>query len=768
MKVIVKNLVATTFMLVMSAVSAFGQEEVSGNLKQSKIDADRESALDTVAYINQMNYAYTVMNTYHNVLAVQEEYEKISIDRIDVTRIPSFSYDNKAMLTLIESMLDSLKALKMTEDDYKYYQEVMEDNRRRAKKDMWMKLVATVPLALKDAGKVVTKQAGKGDAYTVSFQALLTLAGDLIGGPVETVMNYNKTLDTLRANNKERQFNYNKSKEKEVHEANKKLIKAEFEFVKDKKLKREDIVTPEELQSLVDKLKNGKPDRVYKQLNTEYMRSHYRMFAAYWYYLASFAVQNKDYAVALEAADTFFTVHRDLLKVDPMVAQTAIAGVTALIAMKSDDHEKIRGWIKKICDVNYNNVNPDYSYFCADVLYHVLNDPKGAISILGQSNAYIEGCFEAKLLTYRNKYSEGEMSLGKNDLPTDIDLIRIRTLYNDILAEKKSDDLTRNVLEICENQTTSSLEKLFYIGRVRVKDLWQEAKKDVLAIKVRYVRPTFRSNKFVIEIPVSWFILGEVESKVVLCKGDKETEAIAESIEDRKIRKNDAGIGSDVVSLTFFCPVKKLPGVDSVRLVFEHKTWPIQITYKPSLSFNVQSGKGEDSVSEYTPVKINFMGEEKDLVSPPPNVKDSILRSGLKKYSHFVIPFQFGTTAFCTNFLTSLSINKDRGFEVAYTNPTPYKTDIDLDVSYFNQYGAKLCNVKSQQEISATSGGEWKLDWPSDMIGSELPSYILFQYHVDNDVFNSLKSNWNGGQEQAKPVEDQKQDDGKVEHAKEG
>lgn len=57
------------------------------------------------------------------------------------------------------------------------------------------------------------------------------------------------------------------------------------------------------------------------------------------------------------------------------------------------------------------------------------------------------------------------------------------------------------------------------------------------------------------------------------------------------------------------------------------------------------------------------------------------------------------------------------------------------------------------------------------MIGSELPSYILFQYHVDNEVFNSLKSNWNGGQEQAKPAGDRKQKDGKsieVEHAKEG
>ena len=77
---------------------AFAENGATGNLKQSRLDAERESALDTVAYINQMNYAYAVMKTYHNVLAVEEEYEKISLDRIDVTRIPSFSYDGKAMV----------------------------------------------------------------------------------------------------------------------------------------------------------------------------------------------------------------------------------------------------------------------------------------------------------------------------------------------------------------------------------------------------------------------------------------------------------------------------------------------------------------------------------------------------------------------------------------------------------------------------------------------------------------------------------------------
>lgn len=726
--------------VVFSCSLAFAENGVTGSLKQSRLDADRESALDTVAYINQMNYAYVVMKTYHNVLAVQEEYEKISLDRIDVTRIPSFSYDGKAMLNLIQSMLDALEKLKMNESDHQYYQEVLEDQRRRAKKDMWMKVIAAAPRALNDAKDVVVKQAGKGDAYTVSGQAILTLAADLISGPIMAQMDYEKTLDELRASNAEHQYKYEKAKEKEVHEANKLLLNAEFEFVKDKNLTKEDVITPKELESLVNTLKDGKPERVLVLLNTPDMRSHFRHFAPYWYYLASFAVKCKNYEVAIEASEKFFKEYRGLVKVDPMVAQTAIAGVTALIATKSGDEEKIRNLLKRIADVNYNNVNPDYSYFCADVLYNILNAPYEALKVLEASNASIEGRFESKLMDYRNKYSAKEMTFEEKDLPRDIDLLRIRTLYNDILADRKSEGLSENMLDICANQTASSLEKLFYIGRVRIVDLWKEAKKDVLAIKLKYVRP-WGKNKFLVEIPVSWFLLGEVEPKLSLCKGDKVLGVKSEDVAKRKIRKNDAGIGSDVVTLTFVCPGKELRGVDSVRLSFEHKAWPIEIEYRPSLAFDVQSGEGQGGETIYTPVKIKFMGQEKDLLAPPDNVKEAILKDKLEKHTHCLLPFQNGTVDYCTNFLTSVTIDENRNFKVAYTNPTPYRTHIDLKVGYYSRYGARLCNVELDNiAINPYSGDVWNLEWPKDMEGSDLPSQVLFQYHIESGVWDKWKN----------------------------
>ena len=728
------------FFAVIALQCAADESEVSGNLRKAKSDVERESALDTVAYINRLNYAYTVMKTYHNVIAVQEEYEKLSLDRVDVTKIPSFTYNNTAMLELIKDLIDKLKQLKMNEEDHKYYLSVMEDSRRRAKKEMWIKVVTSTPRALEDAKNVIVKQTENGgDSYTVSAEAAVTLLGDLIAGPVTAVTDYEKTLDELRSSNARHHFEYQRKREDEVHEANKRLLDAEYAFVHEKNLTKEDVVTPDELRSLVDTLKKGTPQRVYCLLNTPEMQRHYARFSSYWHYLASFAVACGEYDVAIAAADRFFAEHRGLIKVDPMVANTAVSEVSALVGSKSRDYEKIRRLLKKICDINYNNKNADWSYFCADVNYHYLNDTQEALRLLETSIAFIEGDFENRLLTYRNQYAEAEQPVGENDIPKDIDLMRARTLYGDILAERKSRDLAREMAGICAGQTTAAIEKLFYLGRVRISDLWKEAEKDVLAIRLTYQRPRFKWSKFQVQIPVSWFLLGEVETALVLHKGLSQSVRIGEEKSERTIRKNDAGVGSDVVTLNFRCKEKQLAGVDAVTLEFPHKTWPIKVDYKPTLDFDVQSGKDRNDETKFVPVVIDFIGERKDLMKPSADVERAIMSEQMKDYSASLVPFQFGTVNFSTNFLTSLAIDQARCFTVAYTNITPMETKIRLNVAYFNAYGAKLCQVESDREISGEEGGVWNLAWPDEMKECEKPKFVLFQYHVDETAWNWAK-----------------------------
>ena len=738
-------------MILLSSTIAIGLEKTGETLQDARTAADRETALNTVAYINRLNYAYTVMKTYQNVIAIQDMHDMMSLDGIDLRKIPAFTYEKTAMVDLIKEMLKSLSEMKMAEEDHEFYQKKIEDSRRRAKKEMWLKLLTSMPAAIKSGADAVHDGLSQGgNPYVVAGEAVLAVAGNVVGAPVEAILNYDKTLYEMQVATSEEHFKYNRKKANKVHEAHDRLLSAEWAFVHEKNLQSEDISSPKELQALVNALKVGDAEKVYKVLNTEDMRRHYPRFADYWYYLASFAVVVKDWDVAIEAAKRFFQEHRGLQKVDKMTAQVAVAGVTAIIGkgrkdpnivgVSTEDKKLIGEWLDKVRWVNGDASNPDYSYFCADIYYHILCDSKTALEILAASNAYIEGNFESKLVEYRNLYSKGEVTMDESQLPKNSDLIRIRTLYNDILKDNR--DLARlekNALNLCRNRTSSSVEKLFYVGRVRVDDLWGLAKQDVLAIKMRYIRPTFRSNKFTVELPVSWFLLGEVESKVMLCRGAKVAVTLTEERAERKIRTNESGIGTDIVTMTFFCKRKMLPGVDSVKLSFAHPSWPIEVMYKPSLAFDVQAGEGQESTTEYVPVKIKFMGSEKDLTSPPVNVRETIEKDKKKHYSHYLQPFQFGEVVYRTNFLNAISIDQDRTFKVSYTNPTPYKTDIDLSVRYYTKYGALLCEVEAEEKLTKESGGEWKLSWPADMLGTELPAYIMFQYHVENDVFDKWR-----------------------------
>lgn len=138
--------------------------------------------LNTIAYINQMNYAYVVMKTYHNPIAVQEQYERIALDKIDITSIPNYEYEGKSMKDLILDMQAKLKELSIADKDYAYYRECQEDARRHKKKMFWFEMMMSAPTAFKNAGDVIVKNSGKADGYTVSFEAICTLAGELVGG----------------------------------------------------------------------------------------------------------------------------------------------------------------------------------------------------------------------------------------------------------------------------------------------------------------------------------------------------------------------------------------------------------------------------------------------------------------------------------------------------------------------------------------------------------------------------------------------------------
>ena len=730
-----KNQTMTVVVLLLAS-AAIAQDVAPA--KSGEVDPNVQN---TIAYINQMNYAYVVMKTYHNPLAVQEQYERIALDKIDITSIPDYEYNGKSVKDLILEMQTKLHDLAVADKDYAYYKECQEESRKFRKKMLWFDLAMSAPMALKNAGDVIVKNSGKADGYTVSFEAICTLAGDLIGGPVKKVNDYQNEVENMRIANREHEFRYEASKEAAVHEANQALLKAEFDFAKNLGLKRSDIVSPDELQHLMDVLKIGEQDKVYKLLNTPDMKRHFDVFAPYWYYLALSAVSTKHFEDAVDSAEMFFKRHRGLMKVDPMVAQAAVVEATALVGLECKDRSRLEAVLKKICDINYSNANSDQSYFCAEVLHRYLHDSENAQRVIEASIARLEGTFEQKLITYRNLYKEAKEDEKEKwrEIPNDIDLLRARNLYSEILQGRTEGDLRSKMMSIVASDTTSALEKLFYVGKVRVDDLWAEAKKDILAIGLWHYRRSVRADSFYVEMPVSWFILGEVKPKITLKRGNDAVKVLDEVFAERKIKANKAGVGADVVSIAFSSK-ESLVGIDSVMLDFPHKSWPIQVVYKPSVDFNISEGRGRNDMTAYTPVEITFMGQRKDLMTPAAGVEQSIKSGKLPKYSDFLTPFKFGEVKYADKFLRTLNVDQNRTFHVAYTNPSPFQTSIELDVKYFTKFGAQMCHVESDEKIYARSGGEWELKWPEEVRGTELPALIYFQYHVDSGAWDWCKN----------------------------
>ena len=99
------------------SLSVFASAAIAQDVAPAKGGGVDPKVQNTIAYINQMNYAYVVMKTYHNPLAVQEQYERIALDKIDITSIPDYEYNGKSVKDLILEMQTKLHDLAVADKD---------------------------------------------------------------------------------------------------------------------------------------------------------------------------------------------------------------------------------------------------------------------------------------------------------------------------------------------------------------------------------------------------------------------------------------------------------------------------------------------------------------------------------------------------------------------------------------------------------------------------------------------------------------------------
>lgn len=630
---------------------------------------DFDAKMATVQFMNYMNYVVYTLSSYQNVFVIEDEYRNLSTGNLNLNRIP----DDK-VLDAIEKMLDTIQDMRADEKQRERFLEVMEKEAQHARQDIFINAMKSAVAMTAESGALsiqVVKSAIAGDANDVAKIAELSKA---IGA--EAASTYSKYVDVQR--NLERQssdnkFNYDLQKDAKLHEQNKYQLRLQYSLTKDYGINDAYRLSDENAEALVAVIKSedhvGAFRRMKGMLADQPAYNHFPMF---WRYYAAFALEAKDAQTALNAYNHFREINRhSLFRHDRMAADAAMAGVSAMMALGNPDKEAVRESLGTIRAYNYNCSDVDMAFFCASTYYAILGDCKNALEILDRLVAVLEDRARNALRKYRDPFDPGKPDAPWAEPPAVTDLFRCQMLRKAVMESEKDGSFRSDLEQILERSTTASIEKLFFMGDVRVKDLWKKARLDVDAIQLKYEKHDIAQNSLVALIPISWFALGDFPIKVDLFSGNNKVGTLEESFKKRMLAFDRPASDLTYAKIEWKCPTTTLKGVDDYVLRLPHKSWPVSIHFRPPLSVDVRNAKFMDSVSHFIPQRAEFMGETFQMYGENENANAELFHVQLKDV---VIPEELLKTALEKKGHQAMLVNSQLYVEVSRTGEVIWRS----------------------------------------------------------------------------------------------
>jgi len=561
---------------------------------------ESDAALDTIAIINQVNYAVEVLRTYHNVVALEEEYERISADNLNLNCIR-----DEESLQLIRDMLNTLNGMRMNDHARKWYRHVLTRDLRGAKLEGMAKMANTVTSSLVN---------GSGGFLSRLWGGVKV---SIVSG-VESYMDYKKAEHALQGQLEDKQFELDTEKLNELHKMNDMLLARQWNLINKYHLDDRMRVTGREVRSLVRCLKGSNRKNIFRQLKP--MQRVFEVYPTYWYYRAAMAMATADYKDALASCEHFESINRGLFRTDQMAANVAMIKITAMLEQRPQDkalspQEKasIEKGLDTICEQNYSSENADQSIFCTSVYLSVLDDVESASAVLESLMAKLDSDSQEELKEYCDLFTRPAEKKGTP--PNTVYLVQCRMLRLAIDQKKEHKIHVEHLKEICGRETTCSLEKLFYFGELRIEDLWKLAEKDIEKINL-----LVEDDHVVAEIPVTWFLLGDLDVTVEMLHGTNVVETLLGDDKKRShvmcsphlVPQSKAGV---YVRIAMPTSKNSVVDCDGMRLRLKHVSWPVDLAYAPEKP--LQDGK-----TYLVPVRAErFMGKSLDKkIMPVPDL----------------------------------------------------------------------------------------------------------------------------------------------------
>ena len=507
-----------------------------------------DAALDTIAQINHINWVVNTIKTYNNAIVLEEEYDKISPGRLNLNRIP----DQETMERIIK-MLDRLHSLRMKERDLKKWRDDFEFRRRERIKEFY------VEQSSKMVGDVAQAVTSGVDIGTKVKNTAMAATRDAVGG----YMAYSKLIKEIEKEADDHLFDLDTEKLNDLHAQNKELLQDQWNMIRKYNFDDSLRVSDNDINLLINCLKDDDHDRVYSRI--EPMRDKFKLFTVYWYYLSCAALETGHYDVGLEACDTFFKVNRNLFRDDYMLGGVAM---NKAVMMKHDDAN--RDELVRCLEIAWKN-NSGYGdwrrdYILASLYAYVLHDRKSAEKVIRHAIASLEA--QMNNLLSKEDGALIDSVIGEN-------LWTCRRFLEELNEDSFEYDEDR-LRRLCAGELTSSIEKLYYLGRMHSKQLWELMKSDVLDIEMSTKTSVgWKGLKKTIDVkfPLRWLLTGGVDVSLSLYNGPDKLCTIKEETSARIV---DSG---RIISATFLAVADNLDKTDRIELRFGHGEYPVTLMF---------------------------------------------------------------------------------------------------------------------------------------------------------------------------------------------
>ncbi len=690
--------------------------------------ADHEKAMTAIQFMNYLRYVSYEIADYNNVFVLEDEYRNLSPDNLNLGRIP----DDQVALSITEH-LQTLYELRMEEKDRERFHDAQTKLAQRHRQDMLLNfLKSATTVAGKESAMLAAVFAGA-TSGRIDADAITKLSSAMAGESFSVYENYVNYQRQLEDAAEEYQHKFDDRKMARLHEDNMKNFDFTRALIRRYGIEDKLRLTEADAKTLISCVKSEDKSGAFNQLKV--MANHqpsFRHFPAFWCYYASFASLSGHHEEALEAANHFENISQySLFRRDRLAAQTAMAKIQSMIAkgmISGDNAAQIKKALLTIVRYNYDSHEYDMAYFSAAVAHAVIGDDEFALDVLNGLIAEQERKSSRELARYGDLFTKPKKRQPFESVPMMSDLIRCHALRATIEKGEEDDTLKASLAAFFGNTIAQGVERLFWVGDIRGRDLFAKAKPEIDAMQLEYASGMtgVKADSLVAKIPVSWFVLGDFPLALVLKKGTNVVETITDGFDRRKIVFTQPQSKKAFVEIVFARNSKWTTAkeFDGCELRLPHSSWPISIFWqlKPDRkSFGMTSVMlfgVQYSMQEYEKTKKDTL----DVLSA-----DAEKRTKGENDFSVAVPYPEDCLEIATNGLACLKC-KDGHLMALLQSKDVFEGRIAVRMKCYNGFGLFLGESKTMMKVDTEKDFDLTINWPKDLQNAGHPDFILLSF----------------------------------------